>query len=84
VVARERLREDCELAQQHEVVPTDWEQVLNWMPTAEPGSGTGLKGALPPEERLDCALRELGPGMADVAHHCCLEGLRPSSGGAWR
>lgn len=78
VTAGERLREDFELAGGDEDVPTDWGQVLEWLPgRSESGSGPARKGALPPEERLDRALRELGPGLADVALRCCclLEGL---------
>lgn len=78
VAAGERLREDFELAQGHEEVPMDWAQVLEWLPMArEPGGEPRPRGALSPQERLDRALRELGPGMADVALRCCclLEGL---------
>lgn len=78
LAAGERLREDFELAQRDERSRTDWEGLLEKLPTApEPASRPEGRGALTAEERTGRALRELGPGLADVALRCCclLEGL---------
>ncbi|MBU3001359.1 helix-turn-helix domain containing protein [Roseovarius nubinhibens] len=67
----ERLREDFELAQMGAggAVP-DWGQCLE---SAETGP-VGIKG---PRGRVEAALRDLGPGLGDIALRCCchLEGL---------
>lgn len=68
VQAAERLREDYELAQLGLRGAADWNPLA---PTAEPGP------ALSPRARVAGALRDLGPGLGDVALRvCCLqEGL---------
>ncbi|WP_417724104.1 DUF6456 domain-containing protein [Salipiger sp.] len=76
VRAGERLREDFELAQIGHRAAQNWDQFL----TAGlhlglvTGQGRGSEGA---RQRLSGALRELGPGLGDVALQCCcyLEGL---------
>jgi len=77
VEAAERLREDFEAAQAGPRVTQDWERFLTGPdqgtgPGRAPGRGTG--GA---QERVLAALRELGPGLADMALRCCcfMEGL---------
>ncbi|MFU1476895.1 DUF6456 domain-containing protein [Roseovarius sp. C7] len=67
----ERLREDFELAQMGAGgAAPDWGQCLE---SAE--SGRGRLGE--PRGRVEAALRDLGPGLGDIALSCCchLEGL---------
>ncbi len=77
VAAAERLREDFELSQPGHGIRTDWETFL----TAALGGDCRLPAGSPGTEearaRLCTALRDLGPGLADVAMRCCclLEGL---------
>ena len=78
LAAGERLREDFELAQDDEEAPADWDQFLDVLSgRADPASDDVGSGAASARDRLDRALRELGPGLADVALRCCclLEGL---------
>lgn len=78
VAAAERLREDFELAQMGPRVAQNWERFLTagdrggFRPEA--GRAEGPRDA---RERVAAALRELGPGLGDVALRCCcfLEGL---------
>ena len=77
VAAGERLREDFELSQMGPRVTQNWDRFM----TAGVQGGT-LPAALPrgPEAaraRIAAALRDLGPGLGDVALRCCcyLEGL---------
>jgi hypothetical protein len=78
VGAAERLREDFELAQMGPRVAQNWERFLTggdrggWRPDS--GAAEGPRGA---RERVAAALRDLGPGLGDVALRCCcyLEGL---------
>lgn len=77
VAAGERLREDFELAQMGPRVAQNWEKFLTG---GDRGSfaGTGLaEGPARARERVAAALRDLGPGLGDVALRCCcfLEGL---------
>jgi lambda repressor-like predicted transcriptional regulator len=78
VAAAERLREDFELAQMGTRVTQNWDRFLTG----------GDRGAFRPEagvcdgpstarSRVAAALRDLGPGLGDVALRCCcfLEGL---------
>jgi len=78
VAAAEKLREDFEIAQMGPRVTQDWERFL----TA--GSQSGIRGPGPTghgqraaRDRVALALRELGPGLGDMALRCCcfLEGL---------
>ncbi|MBN9886504.1 DUF6456 domain-containing protein [Salipiger abyssi] len=76
VRAGERLREDFELAQIGPRVAQNWDQFL----TGAIDGGRGTEIARGPEAaraRVVAALRELGPGLGDVALQCCcyLEGL---------
>ncbi len=76
--AAERLREDFELAQMGPRVTQNWERFL----TAGDRGGYradagGAEGPRSARERVAAALRDLGPGLGDVALRCCcfLEGL---------
>ncbi|MEE9388427.1 MAG: DUF6456 domain-containing protein [Paracoccaceae bacterium] len=71
VTAAERLREDFEVAQMGSKRAPNWEQVLtgDTDETSETSSGA--------RKRVSDALRDLGPGLGDVALRVCcmLEGL---------
>jgi len=78
VDAAERLREDFELAQMGPRVAQNWDRFLTggdrgaFQPDSGMGEGPGQARA-----RVAAALRDLGPGLGDVALRCCcfLEGL---------
>ncbi|MFB9150512.1 DUF6456 domain-containing protein [Roseovarius ramblicola] len=77
VSAGERLREDFELAQMAPRMAQNWDHFLSQAsnPATQPDApGFGAEAA---HARLIGALRELGPGLGDVALRCCcyLEGL---------
>jgi hypothetical protein len=78
VGAAERLREDFELAQMGPRVTQNWDRFLTGGERGgfggEGGAGNGPRAA---RERVAAALRDLGPGLGDVALRCCcfLEGL---------
>jgi len=77
VAAGERLREDFELSQMGPRVAQNWDRFMT----------AGVQGGSMPEglsrgpeaarARITAALRDLGPGLGDVALRCCcyLEGL---------
>ena len=76
VAAGERLREDFELAQMGPRVAQNWDQFLTAgvdRGRSEPPS----RGSSDARARMEAALRDLGPGLGDVALRCCcyLEGL---------
>jgi len=77
VTAAERLREDFELAQPGPGIRTDWETFLADALAGDCRLPPGSPGAQEARARLCAALRDLGPGLADVAMRCCclLEGL---------
>lgn len=72
VAAGERLREDFELAQMGSEAVLGWEDFLSGTPVAPVHPGTDAARG-----RLVAALRDLGPGLGDVALRCCcfLEGM---------
>lgn len=78
VVAAERLREDFELAQMGPRVAQNWERFLTGGDRgsfrAEAGLAEGPRAA---RDRVAAALRDLGPGLGDVALRVCcfLEGI---------
>ncbi|OZA07740.1 MAG: helix-turn-helix domain containing protein, partial [Rhodobacterales bacterium 17-64-5] len=78
VEAAERLREDFELAQMGPRVAQNWDRFLTGGDRggfqADSGIGEGPTSA---RARVAAALRDLGPGLGDVALRCCcfLEGL---------
>ncbi|MBA3909015.1 MAG: helix-turn-helix domain containing protein [Rhodobacter sp.] len=78
VEAAERLREDFELAQMGPRVAQNWDRFLTGGDRGafQPDSGIG-EGPGRARGRVAAALRDLGPGLGDVALRCCcfLEGL---------
>jgi lambda repressor-like predicted transcriptional regulator len=78
VDAAERLREDFELAQMGPRVAQNWDRFLTGGDRGafQPDSGLG-EGPSSARARVAAALRDLGPGLGDVALRCCcfLEGL---------
>ena len=78
VEAAERLREDFELAQMGPRVAQNWERFLTGGDRggfrAETGGAEGPRAA---RDRVAFALRDLGPGLGDVALRVCcfLEGI---------
>ncbi|WP_374394692.1 DUF6456 domain-containing protein [Tabrizicola sp.] len=78
VAAAERLREDFELAQMGPRVAQNWDRFLTGGDRGayQPDSGLG-EGPSTARSRVAAALRDLGPGLGDVALRCCcfLEGL---------
>lgn len=78
VVAAERLREDFEIAQMGPRVSQDWDRFLTGPVQGAPAArGVAGQGSRAARDRVSAALRELGPGLADMALRCCchLEGL---------
>lgn len=78
VAAAERLREDFEIAQLGPRLTQDWERFLTAGTSRGQQGGAGAAGgARAARERVGAALRELGPGLGDMALRCCcyLEGL---------
>ena len=78
VEAAERLREDFELAQMGPRVAQNWDRFLTGGDRGafQPDSGIA-EGPSSARGRVAAALRDLGPGLGDVALRCCcfLEGL---------
>ena len=77
VAAGERLREDFELAQMGPRVAQNWERFLTGGHGGSFTSTDGLGGPEAARARVQDALKDLGPGLGDVALRCCcfLEGL---------
>ncbi|NYS25050.1 helix-turn-helix domain-containing protein [Rhodobacteraceae bacterium 2376] len=77
VAAAERLREDFELAQMQDGDDTDWEEMLAAAENLSPAPKAAGTATAVARNRVIGALRELGPGLADMALRCCcfLEGL---------
>jgi hypothetical protein len=78
VAAAERLREDFELAQMGPRVAQNWDRFLTGGDKAGFTGDAGLSsGPQSARDRVAAALRDLGPGLGDVALRCCcyLEGL---------
>jgi hypothetical protein len=76
IAAAERLREDFELSYTGPRVAQNWEAFVS-APLPGPGMARPPRAAVEARERVNAALRDLGPGLADVALRCCcfLEGL---------
>lgn len=72
LAAGERLREDFELAKMGRQVSREVEGFLAHKPLQDASSGA-VQGL----DRCQAALRDIGPGLWDVAYRCCclLEGL---------
>ncbi len=78
VTAAERLREDFELAQMGPRVAQNWDRFLTGGDRGGFRGDSGLaEGPNAARDRVAAALRDLGPGLGDVALRCCcfLEGL---------
>lgn len=78
VEAAERLREDFELAQMGPKVAQNWERFLTGGDRGGFHTEAGLaQGPRVARERAAAALRDLGPGLGDVALRVCcfLEGI---------
>ncbi|MGA1633805.1 MAG: DUF6456 domain-containing protein [Gemmobacter sp.] len=78
VAAAERLRQDFELAQMGPRVAQNWDRFLTGGDRGGCGSGPGTAdGPRAARDRVAAALRDLGPGLGDMALRCCcyLEGL---------
>lgn len=76
--AAERLREDFELAQMGPRVTQNWERFLTTGDRGGFRADNGLaEGPRAARERVAAALRDLGPGLGDVALRVCcfLEGI---------
>ncbi len=72
VATGERFREDFELAKMGQPIAKSAEAFLKLKPAKN-----GPPGAAAGHLRVQAAMNDLGPGLADVAFHCCclLEGL---------
>jgi hypothetical protein len=78
VAAAERLREDFELAQMGPRVAQNWERFLTGSDRGGFRADSGLpEGGRAARDRVAAALRDLGPGLGDVALRVCcfLEGI---------
>ena len=78
VEAAERLREDFELAQMGPRVAQNWDRFLTGADRGGFQADSGIaEGPSTARARVGAALRDLGPGLGDVALRCCcfLEGL---------
>lgn len=77
VRAGERLREDFELAQIEPRVTQNWDSFLTAGTAGQSGAGSDRMPGSAARQRVTGALRDLGPGLGDVALRCCcyLEGL---------
>ncbi len=77
VAAGERLREDFELAQMGPRVGQNWDRFLTGSDRGRFGGSGPAEGPRAARDRVAAALRDLGPGLGDVALRCCcfLEGL---------
>ncbi|MCA8868008.1 MAG: helix-turn-helix domain-containing protein [Rhodobacteraceae bacterium] len=78
VQAGERLREDFEMAQMGPRITQNWDRFLTGGRSGglqqDGGIGEGPRAA---RERVAAALKDLGPGLGDIAMRCCcfLEGM---------
>lgn len=77
VAAAERLREDFELAQMGPRTAQNWERFLTGTDRGGFGPSGPGEGPRAARERVAAALRDLGPGLGDMALRVCcfLEGL---------
>ena len=78
VRAAERLREDFEIAQMGPRVAQNWDRFLTGGDRGGfSGDGGLAEGPRSARDRVAAALRDLGPGLGDMALRCCcyLEGL---------
>ncbi len=72
VRAGERLREDFELAQMNMRGEQNWDAYVTGMDASAPlQAGDVTQAEAEARDRVAGALRDLGPGLGDVALHCC-------------
>jgi len=78
IQAGEQLREDFEMAQMGPRITQNWDGFLTTGRSGgfQPGAGPA-EGPRAARERVANALRDLGPGLGDIALRCCcyLEGM---------
>lgn len=78
LAAAERLREDFELSQLGPKVAQNWEGLLTGgIDASAPPARAPAHGPAAARDRVSAALKDLGPGLGDVALRCCcyMEGL---------
>ncbi|MBZ0129529.1 MAG: DUF6456 domain-containing protein [Rhodobacteraceae bacterium] len=77
LLAGERLREDFEMAQMGARVTQNWDRFLTTGRSGGFSDGGMAEGPRAARERVAQALKDLGPGLGDIALRCCcfLEGL---------
>ena len=78
VTSAERLREDFELAQMGPRVAQNWDRFLTAGDRGGFAMDNGIaEGPRAARDRVAAALRDLGPGLGDIALRCCcfLEGM---------
>lgn len=77
LLAGERLREDFEMAQMGARVTQNWDRFLTAGRSGGFSDGGMAEGPRAARERVAQALKDLGPGLGDIALRCCcfLEGL---------
>ena len=78
VAAAERLREDFEMAQMGPRITQNWDRFLTGGRNGTAAHGiSGAAGPMAARARVAEALRDLGPGLGDIALRCCcyLEGM---------
>ena len=77
VAAGERLREDFELSQMGPRVAQNWDRLITGRDGGGLGASDPIRGPETARARVAAALRDLGPGLGDVAlRTCCfLEGV---------
>jgi len=77
VMAGERLREDFEMAQMGPRVTQNWERFMTAGIAGGISAHAPAEGPTAARERVSLALRDLGPGLGDIALRCCcfLEGM---------
>lgn len=78
VEAGERLREDFEIAQMGPKITQNWDKFLTGVDRGRSAGPTSpASGPAAARERVQTALADLGPGLADIVLRCCcfLEGI---------
>ncbi len=77
VMAAERLREDFEMAQMGPRVTQNWDRFLTGGRDGGFADSSPAEGPMAARNRVADALRDLGPGLGDIALRCCcyLEGM---------
>lgn len=71
ISAGERLREDFELSQSEPSVTQNWQSFLTGPNPVKKDGNTRGKGAQDALDRFQAAMEALGPGLSEIALHCC-------------